>query len=275
MKIDAHQHFWIFNETDFGWIGDDMESIRNDYLPDDLYLELKKTGFDGSIAVQARQTMEETRWLLQLAERHSFIKGVVGWVDLCSQEADMQLENLAFNSKLVGMRHVIQDEPDENFILRPDFMRGIGQLRKYDLAYDILIYARHLPQTAEFVSRFPDQTFILDHIAKPDIKNGVFAPWKEGMAALSQYPNLYVKLSGMVTEADWTKWSPDDFVPYLDATLELFGSGRVMIGSDWPVCTLAGSYESVMGVVLDYIDSLSESERAGILGENAAKAYKL
>lgn len=275
MKIDAHQHFWMFNETDFGWIGEDMESIRKDHLPDDLYLELTKAGFNGSIAVQARQSMEETRWLLQLAERYSFIRGVVGWVDFCLKEVDVQLENLAFNSKLVGVRHVIQDEPDENFILRPDFMRGIGQLRKYDLAYDILIHSRHLPQTAEFVSKFPAQTFILDHIAKPDIKNKIFAPWKAGMAALSKFPNVYVKLSGMATEAEWQTWKGEDFIPYLDAAMELFGPARLMIGSDWPVCTLAGSYDSVMGIVLDYIDRLSENEQAAILGGTASGAYRI
>lgn len=275
MKIDAHQHFWMFNETDFGWIGEDMESIRKDYLPGDLYLELTKAGFNGSIAVQARQSMEETHWLLQLAERYSFIRGVVGWVDFCSKEVDIQLENLAFNSKLVGVRHVIQDEPDENFILRPDFMRGISQLRKYDLAYDILIHSRHLPQTAEFVSNFPDQTFILDHIAKPDIKNKIFAPWKEGMAALSKFPNVYVKLSGMATEAEWQTWKGEDFIPYLDAAMELFGPARLMIGSDWPVCTVAGSYDSVMGIVLDYIDRLSENEQAAILGGTASGAYRI
>lgn len=275
MKIDAHQHFWKFNENDFGWISGEMRSIRRDFLPDDLSLELSKTGFDGSVAVQARQSMEETQWLLALAEKYSFIKGVVGWVDLCSHDVDEQLETLAFNPKLIGVRHVIQDEPDDQFILRPDFLRGIGKLRKYDFVYDILIFHRHLPQTVEFVSRFPDQVFVLDHIAKPDIKNRALSPWKDEMAKLARYPNVYVKLSGMVTEADWHRWKPADFAPYLDATLEYFGTDRVMIGSDWPVCKLAGEYDDIMGIVTDFLSDFSGAEKAKILGGNAMKAYKI
>ncbi len=275
MKIDSHQHFWTYNENEFGWINDQMSVIRRNFFPDDLKPELTNAGFDGSITVQARQKLEETSWLLELATHHNFIRGVVGWVDLCSPELPKQLELFTANKKLVGVRHVIHDEPDDNFMLRPDFLNGIKQLGNYGLTYDILIFPKHLPNTLHFVKAFPDQAFILDHIAKPDIKNQLFNPWKENIEKLAKFPNVHCKLSGMVTEADWKNWKHEDFIPCLEVVLENFGPNRVMIGSDWPVCTVAASYSTVMGIVQHYIEKLSPAELNMILGENACSIYNL
>lgn len=275
MKIDSHQHFWHYNPGEFGWINDQMSEIRKDFLPADLKIELDKTGFDGSIAVQARQNLEETAWLLELASGHSFIRGVVGWVDLCSAELTKQLERFTANKKLVGVRHVIHDEPDDNFMLRPDFMKGIGQLHDYGLTYDILIFPKHLPNTVQFVKYFPGQVFILDHIAKPDIKNQVYTPWKEYIEKLAKFPNVHCKLSGMVTEADWKSWKEEDIILYMEIILENFGAERVMIGSDWPVCKVAGQYEKVMDVVRNYIQNLPATEQRAVLGENAQRIYNI
>lgn len=275
MKIDSHQHFWHYNPGEFGWINDQMSVIRKDFLPADLKVELDKTGFDGSIAVQARQHLEETAWLLELASNHNFICGVVGWVDLCSTGLTKQLELLSANKKLVGVRHVIHDEPDDNFMLRPDFLKGIEQLQKYGLTYDILIFPKHLPNTLQFVKAFPDQVFILDHIAKPHIKNQVFTPWKENIEKLAKFPNVHCKLSGMVTEADWKRWKEEDMIPYLEIVLENFGFERVMIGSDWPVCKVAGQYGKVMEIVRNFIQNLSVAEQRAVLGENAQRIYNI
>lgn len=275
MKIDSHQHFWRYNKEEFGWINDQMSVIRKDFLPADLKTVLENSGFDGSIAVQARQKLEETAWLLDLASHHSFIRGVVGWVDLCSPELPKQLELFTASGKLAGVRHVIHDEPDDEFMLCPNFLQGIKQLQKHDLTYDILIFPKHLPNTLKLVKAFPDQVFILDHIAKPDIKNQVFSPWKENIEKLAKYPNVYCKLSGMVTEADWSDWKQEDFTPYLDVVLENFGANRVMIGSDWPVCAVAGLYSEVMGIVRNYARKLTTSEQHMILGENARNIYKI
>ncbi|MDP4210110.1 MAG: amidohydrolase family protein [Bacteroidota bacterium] len=276
MKIDSHQHFWIFNEYDYGWMGDNMQVIKKDLLPSDLAIELNKIGFDGSVAVQARQKLEETRWLLRLADQNDFIKGVVGWVDLRSPDIDAQLAEFAAHPKAVGVRHVIHDEPDDDFMLRPNFVAGVKKLINYNLTYDILVFPKHLPNTVAFVEQFSEnQIFVIDHIAKPLIKDKILSPWKEDMERLAKFPNVYVKLSGMVTEADWDNWKPTDFKPYLDTVIGAFGTNRVMIGSDWPVCRVAGEYPQIMGIVMDYINSLSESEKNKILGGNAIKAYKL
>lgn len=275
MKIDSHQHFWHYNPEEFGWINQQMNVIRKNFLPADLKAELDNADFDGSIAVQARQKQEETSWLLELASNHSFIRGVVGWVDLLSKDLPEQLELFTTNKKLVGVRHVIHDEPDDDFMLRPDFQKGIKQLQKYGLTYDILIFPKHLPNTLQFVKTFPDQVFIIDHIAKPDIKNHVLSPWKENIEKLAKYPNVYCKLSGMVTEADWKGWKQEDFNPYLDVVLENFGTNRVMIGSDWPVCSVAGQYVKVMDIVRNYIHNLSATEQRAVLGENAQRIYNI
>ncbi len=276
MKIDSHQHYWHFNTADYGWMGEDMSVIKRDFLPTDLLPELKSIDFDGSVAVQARQSLEETNWLLQLADEHPHIKGVVGWLDLQSEQAEEQIAAFAKHPKAVGVRHVIHDEEDIDFMLRPSFIRGVQLLEKYHLAYDILIFPKHLTNTIEFVKQFSDkQTFVVDHIAKPLIKDGIVSPWKEDIAALATFPNVYCKVSGMVTEADWNTWTPENIRPYLDVIMQAFGPERILIGSDWPVCLVAGKYSEVMQVVTDYISTFSEKEQALMLGENAVKAYRI
>ncbi len=275
MKIDSHHHFWKYDEKEYSWIDGRMDILKTDYLPQNLSPLIKDAGFEGTIAIQARQSLEETEWLLNLSEENSFIKGIVGWVDLCSDKLEEQLEKYSSHKKFIGVRHVIQDEEDDNFMLRNDFIRGIGLLKKYNLTYDILIFARHLPQTIEFVRQFPDQTFILDHIAKPEIKAKKISPWKENMQQLASMQNVYCKLSGMVTETDWYAWTPDDIKPYLDEVVDAFGSGRLMIGSDWPVCLLAGEYQKVIQLVENYFSDYSENEKADIFGNTATRVYHL
>jgi L-fuconolactonase len=275
VKIDSHQHFWKYTEPEFGWINDDMKILRRDFFPADLHKDMQSFGIDGSIAVQARQSLEETRWLLELAERNQFIKGVVGWIDLRSPDVEQQLALFLKNKKFVGTRHIVQAEPDDYFLLRPDFMNGIKALQHHNLAYDILIYPKHIPAALKFVSLFPDMRFVLDHMAKPNIKKTAILPWKDEIKELSKYQNLFCKVSGMVTEADIFNWKNEDFYPYLDVIFELFGTKRVMIGSDWPVCIVAGSYDSVLSIVMEYIKGFSEEEKEGILGGNAVRAYGL
>jgi len=274
MHIDAHQHFWIYNQREYGWIDEPMASIRHDLLPADLEPQLEKNGFHGSVLVQVRQTLDETRWLLELAARNSFILGVVGWVDLRSPRLRAELESFAENPKLVGIRHIVQSEPDD-FLLQTDFLRGISMLEEFDLAYDILVYAKHLPIVAEFVKRFPRQRFVLDHLAKPPIKSGAVDLWARGMRELASFPNVFAKVSGLVTEADWQTWKPEDIRPYLDVAFECFGPRRLMIGSDWPVCTVAASYRRVVNVVKDYLSGYAAEEREAVLGGNAAKFWRL
>jgi len=252
-----------------------MAVLRRNFLPADLQAELQHASFDGAIAVQARQTVQETKWLLELAASSPFILGVVGWADLQSPNVRTELEQLAENPKLVGIRHVVQSEPDDRFLLQPAFLRGIAALEELGLAYDILIYPRHLPVASEFVQRFPQQRFVLDHLAKPLIKSGSLQPWSSDLRNLAQFPNVYCKLSGMVTEADWRNWKPQDIKPYLDVAMECFGPERLMIGSDWPVCTVAASYTEVMNVVSDYLGGYPQNVRDAVLGGNAAKFWNL
>jgi L-fuconolactonase len=275
MKIDSHQHFWIYNPAEYGWIGKGMKALRRDFLPRDLKTELHSNGFEGSVAVQARQSVAETQWLLDLAGQNPFIKGVVGWIDLCSPNIEQQILMFLKNPRFVGARHIIQDEPDENFMLRPEFINGLQYLQKYDLTYDLLIFPKQLPNALKLVSRFPALHFVLDHMAKPFIKKQMISPWLEGIIELSRFPNTSCKVSGMVTEADWQNWKYEDFVPYLDTVLGAFGPQRVLIGSDWPVCTLAGHYHQVISIVLRYVGKYSSEQQADILGRNAIKVYKL
>ncbi len=274
MHIDAHQHFWIYNQREYGWIDEPMASIRRDFLPAELKPQLQKNGFHGSVLVQVRQTLDETRWLLELAENNPFILGVVGWADLRSPRLRAELESFAGNPKLVGIRHIVQSEPDD-FLLQPDFLRGISILEEFDLVYDILIYTKHLPIAAEFVRRFPRQCFVLDHLAKPPIKSGSVDLWARGMRELASFPNVYAKVSGLVTEADCRTWKPEDIRPYLDVAFECFGARRLMIGSDWPVCTVAASYTRVVNLVENYLNGLAAEEREAVLGGNAAKFWRL
>lgn len=273
MRIDSHQHFWHYSPTEHTWMSDSMSAIRGDFLPEDLQPLLASLSFGGCIAVQARQSLEETRWLLELADRFCFIKGVVGWLDLCSPELPSQLEQFANHPKLVGVRHVVQDEPDDEFVLRPDFRRGIAQLQEFDLTYDLLLFPKHLPAAVRLVEEFPDQPFVLDHIAKPFIAQSLISPWQEDIQQLAQFPNVSCKLSGMVTEAKWQQWQPEDYRPYLDTVVEAFGSDRLMIGSDWPVCLLSSDYTSTMQLVIEYIQQFPEEAQAAILGGNCALFY--
>jgi L-fuconolactonase len=274
MRIDAHQHFWIYNQREYDWIDETMASIRHDFLPADLKPELEDTGFAGSVVVQVRQTLEETRWLLELAENNPFILGVVGWVDLRSPRLYADLRSFAGKSKLVGIRHIVQSEPDD-FLLDADFRRGISILQEFDLAYDLLIYTKHLPLAAEFVKRFPRQRFVLDHLAKPPIRSGAIDLWARGMRELASFPNVHAKVSGLVTEADWQGWKPEDLRPYLDVAFESFGAQRLMIGSDWPVCTVAASYAQVVNLAKDYMSSYTAEEREAVFGGNAANFWRL
>ena len=252
-----------------------MGALKRDFLPGDLKPLLDESGFDGCVSVQARQSLEETRWLLELSERNDFIRGVVGWVDLRSPELETQLAEFSNNPKLVGVRHVVHDEPDDGFMLETEFRRGIARLDDAGLAYDLLLFPKHLPVAVKLAEEFPGQRFVLDHIAKPAIAGGLVSPWREDLRELARFPSVFCKLSGMVTEADWNSWRPDDFRRYLDSVIEAFGVERVMVGSDWPVCTLAGDYGTVMEIVLDYARQFPSEERDGILGGNCSRFYKI
>jgi L-fuconolactonase len=274
-RIDAHQHFWHYNPAEHVWMSEAIAAIRRDFLPPDLKPMLDRLGFHGCLAVQVRQNLEETRWLLELAAHHDFIRGVVGWADLRSPELASDLEQFASNPKLVGVRHIVQDEPEDEFMLREEFRRGIAQLAEFGLAYDVLIYPRQIPAAIRLVREFRHQRFVLDHLAKPPIAERKLEPWEAGIRELAQMPNLFCKLSGMVTEARWNQWQQADFRPYLDVVFEAFGPERLMIGSDWPVCTLSASYESAMRLVIDYIAQFAPGVQAGIMGANCARFYRL
>ncbi len=275
MRIDSHQHFWHYNPKEHVWMTDEMENLKRDYLPPDLKPLLESVDFDGAISVQARQMLEETEWLLELSDQYDHIKGVVGWVDLRSPEIHAQLEKYSQRSKLKGVRHVVHDEPDDNFMLLPEFQRGIALLKEFNLTYDLLLFYRHLPVALKVVEKFPEQPFVVDHISKPVIKDKMISPWKEDIQALAKYENVCCKLSGMVTETHWKQWKPEDFRPYLDIVIEAFGTDRVMIGSDWPVCTLSGDYRSVMNIVIAYLQQFPEETREKILGGNCARFYNV
>lgn len=276
MRIDAHQHFWSYNRDEYGWIGDHMKMLKRDFLPPDLKSELVNAGFDGSVAVQARQTPEETRWLLKLAAKNDFINGVVGWADLQNEDnLRRQLDEFSKSKKFVGVRHVVHDEPEDNFILHDEFLNGISILKEYKLTYDLLLFPKHLPVARLVVEMFPDQKFVIDHISKPLIRNHIIDPWKEDIGAMAEFENVYCKLSGMVTESDWAYWKPDDFDPYLDVVFNAFGTDRIMTGSDWPVCLLGGTYNDVTGIVKDYIRESPEEIREKILGRNCSDFYGL
>jgi L-fuconolactonase len=275
MRLDSHQHFWNYNPAEHVWMTDRMGTLKRNFLPEDLKPLLALVEFDGCIAVQARQNLEETRWLLELANNHEFIAGVVGWVDLCSPGLPGQLDEFVKHPKFVGVRHVVQDEPDDRFMLRPDFQRGIAQLRPHGLTYDLLVFPKHLPVAVRLVEHFPEQPFVLDHLGNPPIAEGLMSPWQEQVRELAKFPHVSCKLSGMVTRATWGQWEPHHFHRYLDTVLEAFGPSRVMIGSDWPVCTLSGSYQATMEIVLAYAQQFRPDERAGIFGENCARFYRI
>jgi L-fuconolactonase len=277
MRIDSHHHFWKYSAAEYGWISDEMKAIRRDFFPPHLAAEIKAARIDGVVSVQARQTVEETRFLLDLAAKNNFIKGVVGWAPLIAKDAPAQIEKLMAlgNPKLRGFRHVVQGEPDDAFILRDDFNEGVKALHYWGLTYDILIFEKHLPNTIQFVDRHPGQLFIVDHVAKPVIKTGSFKAWAENMKKLAERPNVFCKVSGMVTEADWTRWTPAQLQPYFDTVLDAFTPRRLMFGSDWPVCLVACGYQRWVKTVEAAYAKLSVPEKARIFGETAAAAYEL
>ncbi len=274
-RIDSHQHFWQYNPAEHIWMTDAMQVLKQNFMPADLISLLSQIGFDGCIVVQARQSIEETNWLLKLANENDFVKGVVGWVNLRSPDIDEVLSGYANQKKLVGVMHVVHDEEDDNFMLQPAFQNGIAALKEFNLTYDLLLFAKHIPVALQLVEKFPEQYFVLDHIAKPFISKKEFSPWKEDLKELAKHPNVFCKLSGMVTEAKWNDWKEDDFKQYLDIVTESFGTNRIMIGSDWPVCTLSGNYSSTMSIVINYANQFSKEISDGILGGNCINFYKL
>ena len=274
-RIDAHQHFWHYDPVEYEWIDGSMAALRRDFLPADLEPELRAAGFDACVAVQARQTLEETRWLLELADGHPFIAGVVGWADLQAPDLRAQLEPFAGRPKLVGLRHIVQAEPDDRFLLQPEFLRGVAALRDFGLAYDILIYPRHLPAAVEFAQRLEGHRLVLDHLAKPDIRGREIQEWRRHLRALAACGHVMAKLSGLVTEADGRAWTPEGMRPYLDVAFECFGYERLMIGSDWPVCTVAADYGRTMRVVTDYMRGRPSREQEAVLGGNAERLWQL
>ena len=275
MRIDAHQHFWKFDPARDTWITDEMSVLRRDFLPQDLRPELAANDFAGSIAVQASQWESETHFLLDLAKHDSSILGVVGWVNLMSADIADRLSYFRQFKTLCGFRHIVQAESDDRFMLRDDFLRGVDSLTQFDFTYDILIYPRQLPAAIELVASIPNQKFVLDHLAKPEISTCKLDPWAAAIRELATRPNVHCKLSGMVTEANWKCWKLSDFTPYLDVVFESFGPDRLIFASDWPVCLVAGSYSEVVHLVWSYLEPLPSDKKAAIFGGNTARFYGL
>ena len=275
MVIDAHQHFWRFNPARDAWITDDMSAIRRDFLPGDLAPVLDACGVDATIAVQADQSEAETKFLLGLAEVNPRIAGVVGWVDLRAADVEKRLEHFSHFKKLRGARHIAQAEADDRFLARPEFVRGVGHLKSFGLTYDILTFPRQLPAAIELVGKLPGQKFVVDHLAKPEIAAKKIEPWAGMMREIATHPNVYCKLSGMVTEADWKNWKAADFEPYLDVVFDAFGPERLMFGSDWPVCLVAASDAQVKDIVESYVDRHAPKAKAAIFGENVKRFYRV
>jgi L-fuconolactonase len=273
LTLDSHHHFWKYSDAEYGWISD--SALRRDFLPDDLHKELTAAGIDGAVSVQARQTVGETEWLLGFADRFPFLKGVVGWVPLHSREVEKDIAKYASNPKLKAVRHVVQDEPDDRYILRADFNSGVSLLDKHGLAYDILIFDKHLPYAIQFVDKHPKQRFILDHIAKPRIRDGEVMPWRDNLREIAKRPNVWCKVSGVVTEADHKTWTEAQLRFYIDTAIEAFTPKRIMFGSDWPVCLSAASYGTWASLMHRATKQYSADEQAYIFGRTAAEAYRI
>lgn len=280
MRIDAHQHFWVYDDRAYGWMTSAMDRLRRDHLPADLEPLLNAAGVDATVAVQARRLEVETTWLLGLADAHPRIRGVVGWIDVGSPVLEVTLERFAAHPRLVGMREVLHDMPDPDFAMSPDHRRAVGAIGRHDLAYDLLVRPAHLPSATKLVDLYPEGRFVVDHIAKPDLRRGGSDPdrnaaWCAGLRRLAERPNVACKLSGLLTEGDWLDWRADDVTPYLDTVVAAFGPERCMIGSDWPVCTLAAPYDATIGLLTDYAARLSPHERSAVLGGTARTWYRL
>lgn len=274
-KIDSHQHFWKYHPVKDAWISDDMKIIQRDFLPVDFLPLLQENGVDGCIAVQADQSEEETHFLLELAKDIDFIKGVVGWIDLRNPDLKSRLDYFSQFKKLKGFRHIVQGESDENFLLREDFSKGIAQLEQYNFTYDILILPKHLAVAFEFVKRFPNQKFVIDHLAKPDFKNKEFLDWEKGIREIATCSNVYCKVSGLVIEADWNNWTEADFTYCLNVVTEAFGINRLLFGSDWPVCLLAANYAQTLEIVTNYFSKFPESNQEQFWSGNAIEFYNI
>jgi len=273
--IDSHQHFWNFDPVRDSWISDEMNAIRRDFSPAELKPLLDENSIAGCVAVQADQSEAENEFLLSFADQHEFIRGVVGWLDLQANDLEEKLSRYTHRTKLKGFRHVLQGEKQRDFMLRSAFRNGIATIGRFNYTYDILIFPDQLAYTTTFVREFPDQRFVVDHLAKPYIKAKKLDEWKRDMKAFAQHENVLCKVSGMVTEADWKNWKKEDFNPYLDAVVELFGTDRLMYGSDWPVCLVAASYREAFSIVKDYFSTFSKAEQAMIFGDNAIRFYNL
>lgn len=274
MIIDSHQHFWHFDPVRDNWITEEMQAIRQDFLPEDLLPVYRENGVNACVAVQAAQSEEETHFLLRLAEEHDFIKGVVGWIDLLAPDVEERLAYFSQYKKLKGFRHIVQLEP-EGFMLQEAFLHGIGKLEKFGYTYDIVIYPNQLDDAIALVKQFPDQKFVLDHIAKPYIRQGIIYPWDEKIRALARFDNIYCKVSGLVTEADHKAWKESDIKPYLDVVFDAFGSYRLLFGSDWPVCLLAADYARAKAVVTHYLQDRLFAQENEVWYQNAVDVYNL
>ena len=279
LTIDSHQHYWDFarkDQFDYGWLGEPQHAaINRTYLPDDLKPLIDEVGVDRTVFVQTQHNLDENRWVLDLAEQHDFILGVVGWVDLASEDCEAQLLEFKDHPKFVGIRHITHDEPDDDFIMRDDVLRGLKVLEKHQVPFDLLFFVKHLKHAQTLGQRFPELPMVIDHLAKPEIKDQRTDNWSENFRAAAACPNIFCKLSGMITEADWKHWKPTDLRPYVESALELFGPERLMFGSDWPVCELAGSYRQVYEALVEVLGPLSDTEREQIFGGTATRFYGL
>lgn len=279
LTIDSHQHFWRLDQPrpfDYAWLdAPAMAPIRRDFLPEDLQPQLRAAGVDRSVFVQTQHHLEENAWALSLADRHDFIAGVVGWVDLADEDCEEQVLRFSEHPKFVGVRHVTQDEPDDDFIVRPQVLRGLKVLEKHGVPFDLLFYLKHLRHVPALATQLPELPMVIDHLAKPRIKDHAMDDWLPHLKAAAAFTNIYCKLSGLITEADWRHWTTDDLKPYVQAALTVFGPGRLMFGSDWPVCELAGSYRRAYQAIVDALGPLSETERAMIFGDTARCFYAL
>lgn len=274
-RIDAHQHFWKFDPQRDQWITDEMSVIRKDFLPGDLEPVLRENNFDGCVVVQSDQSEQETIFQLANAEEYDFIKGVVGWIDLQAGNISERLAHYSQFRKLKGFRHILQGEAQRDLMLQPAFLEGIRALKDLNYTYDILIFEDQMKYISDFVGRFPDQKFVLDHMGKPDIKHQTIDEWEKGLQAIALFENVYCKFSGFVTEADLQHWKTEDFVPYFDVTVDAFGMDRLMFGSDWPVCLLGSDYKTIVSVAEEYFSNFSQNEQDNFFGNNAVKFYNL
>ena len=273
--IDTHQHFWKYDSSRHDWIDEDMKYIRKDFLPEDLQPVFVKNGIDGCIAVQADQTEAENEFLLQLSQKYHFIKGITGWVDFRQKNIAERLEYYSDYKLIKGFRHIVQAETDPNFLLQKNFCKGISTLRNFDFIYELLVFPYQLGAVLEFVRRFPNQKFVINHMAKPYIKNGYMDGWKTLIAEIAKSENVYCKLSGLITEADFNTWTYDTLKPYIEIVLKSFGPQRLMYGSDWPVCLVAGAYHEVKEIAQKAVSEFSDSEREAFWAGNAVTFYNI